>query len=69
MLFEVLQQVAFLKDAVDQTIALLQRMGPAHGFVALDEHFVAGVEEQDAGLHPKIVQMAQHGGQVVEIVT
>ena len=38
VLFEVLQQVAFLKDAVDQTIALLQRMGPAHGFVALDEH-------------------------------
>ena len=69
VLFEVLQQVAFLKDAVDQTIALLQRMGPAHGFVALDEHLVAGVEEQDAGLHPKIVQMAQHGGQVVEIVT
>ena len=69
VLFEVLQQVAFLKDAVDQTIALLQRMGPAHGFVALDEHLGAGVEEQDAGLHPKIVQMAQHGGQVVEIVT
>ena len=44
-------------------------MTMSHGFVALDEHLVAGVEEQDAGLHPKIVQMAQHGGQVVEIVT
>ena len=58
---EVGQQAALLKDAVDQTVSTLQGMGPAHRLVPLDEHFVAGVKEQDAGAHPQVVEMAEHG--------
>ena len=64
---EVFQQVTFLKDAVDQSVAVLQRVRAAHGFIALDEHFVAGVEEQNTGFDAEIIQMAEHGGQLVEI--
>ena len=59
---EVFQQVTFLKDAVDQSVAVLQRVRAAHGFIALDEHFVAGVEEQNTGFDAEIIQMAEHGG-------
>ena len=64
---EVFQQVTFLKDAVNQSVAVLQRVRAAHGFIALDEHFVAGVEEQNTGFDAEIIQMAEHGGQLVEI--
>ena len=61
------RSLTFLKDAVDQSVAVLQRVRAAHGFIALDEHFVAGVEEQNTGFDAEIIQMAEHGGQLVEI--
>ena len=67
-LLEILKKVTLFENAVDQPVALLQRMRPAYGFVSFDQHLVAGVEEQDACFHTKIIQMAEHCGQIGEII-
>ena len=43
-------------------------MRSAYGFVSFDQHLVAGIKEQDARFHTKIIQMAEHCGQIVEII-
>ncbi len=58
-----------LTDAVDETAVALQRMRATHRFEPFDQHLVVGVQEQDARFDTQIIEVAQHGGQVGEIIT
>ena len=59
---------ALLADAVDEPAVVLQRVRAAHRFEAFDQHLVVGVQKEDARFDAQIIEMAQHGGQVGEII-
>ena len=67
-LLEVFQQGALLTDAVDEPAVVLQRVRAAHRFEPFDQHLVVGVQKEDARFDAQIIEMAQHGGQVSEII-
>ena len=59
--------MAFLENAIDKTVAVLQWVRAADGFVSFDKYVVAGIKEKDAGFDTEIIQVAEHGCQIVKV--
>lgn len=56
-----------LENAIDKTVAVLQWVRAADGFVSFDKYVVVGIKEKDAGFDTEIIQVAEHGCQIVKV--
>ena len=63
---QLVEQLAFVGDAVGHARARGERVATTRGLVAAHEHVVGGVEEQHLGAGAHLAQLAERGLEVVD---